>query len=209
MKYYLSSFRIGNESEKLKSMAQSGNKRVAYISNAVDYLEDDEFRTMIETNDICDLQELGLEVNTVDLREYFDKTRKLEEKMKEFDIIWITGGNVFVLLQAMKLSGLDSIIVNWHDQNVDKIYGGFSAATYVLAPELKGMHLVDDQNEKPYGEEHQTIWNGLGILDYVIVPHYKSEHFESDAVEEAIQYFIDNKVHFKALRDGEVIVIDS
>ncbi len=208
MKYYLSSFRVGNESEKLKSMAQSGNKKVAYISNAVDYLKDDEFRTMIEENDICDLQELGFVVTTVDLRDYFDRKAELEEKMKDFDIIWITGGNAFVLLQAMKLSGLDSIIKIWHEKKIDKIYGGFSAATYVLASEIKGMHLIDDQM-RTYGEEHKTIWNGLGILDYVIVPHYKSEHFESDAVEEAIQYFIDNKVHFKALKDGEVIVIDS
>jgi len=209
MKFYLSSFRIGNESEKLKSMAQNSNKKVAYISNAVDYLDDEEFRNMIETNDISDLQELGFEVTTIDLKVYFEKKEKLEERMNEFDIVWITGGNAFVLLQAMKLSGLDSILKKWNKKKIDKIYGGFSAATYVLAPELNGMHLVDDQDEKPYGEEHKAIWNGLGILDYVIVPHYKSEHFESEAVEKAIQYFIDHKIHFKALRDGEVIVVDS
>lgn len=208
MKFYLSSFRIGNEAHKLKQLSQNGNKRVAYISNAIDYLDDQEFRNEIENNDISDLQELGFQVQLIDLRYYFNREIELQEVIKEFDLIWITGGNAFVLLQAMKLSGLDSIIKRFYESKVDIIYGGFSAATYVLGPTLKGMHLVDDENEKPYGKQHETIWNGLGILNYIIVPHYKSEHFESEAVEKCIQYLIDNKTLFKALKDGEVIVIE-
>ena len=36
MKYYLSSYKIGNEIEKLKDLIPS-NKRTAYISNALDF----------------------------------------------------------------------------------------------------------------------------------------------------------------------------
>lgn len=57
-----------------------------------------------------------------------------------------------------------------------------------------GTYNMDDQNKKPYKKKYDTIWEGLGILDYVIVPHYKSDHFESEAVEESIQYLIDNKI---------------
>ncbi|PKM93105.1 MAG: hypothetical protein CVU84_17500 [Firmicutes bacterium HGW-Firmicutes-1] len=208
MKFYLSSFKTGSEVEKLKKITQNGNKRVVYISNALDYLTDLEERKRYEGNDISDLKQLGFLVELLDLRYYFNKQIELEERIREYDLIWISGGNSFVLLQAMKLSGFDVIIKKYYEEKVDIVYGGFSAGVCVLGPTLKGIHLVDDQTEKPYGEQHAVIWDGLGILDYVIVPHYKSDHFESEEMDEVIQYLIDNKMFFIALRDGEVIVIE-
>lgn len=208
MKFYLSSFRVGDQTHKLQQLLSKSNKKIAYVSNAVDYLKDKDFRNMIENNDMDDLKELGIEVNSLDLREYFGKQTELEEKIKEYDGIWLSGGNAFVLMQAMKLSGLDKIIKNYYEEKHDFLYGGYSAGTYVLGHTLKGMHLVDDEKEKPYGDQYKTSWEGLGILDYVIVPHYKSEHFESQSVDHSIQYLIDNKILFKALKDGEVIIIE-
>lgn len=48
----------------------------------------------------------------------------------------------------------------------------------------------------------------MNILDYALVPHYKSEHPESEDVDKIIAYMIDSKIPFKALRDGEVIIIE-
>lgn len=46
------------------------------------------------------------------------------------------------------------------------------------------------------------------MLDYVIAPHYKSDHKESKDMDKVVEYMIDNKILFKALRDGEVIIIE-
>jgi len=208
MKFYLSSFRTGNETDRLKELTSTGNKKVAFITNAMDDLDDLEFRKKIEGNDKSDLEELGLQVQHVDLREYFAKKNELEKVINECDVIWCTGGNAFVLIQALKLSGLDLIIKDYYVNNVNKVYGGFSAGTYILGPTLDGMHLVDEPENKPYGKQYETEWNGLGILDYVIVPHYKSDHFESMATDDSIQYLIEKKTLFRALRDGEVIIIE-
>lgn len=88
------------------------------------------------------------------------------------------------------------------------VYGGYSAGVCVLGPTLKGIHLVDDQNQKPYGEQYDVNWDGLGILDYVIAPHYQSGHFESELIEKTVQYLIENKILFIALKDGEVMVVE-
>lgn len=77
-----------------------------------------------------------------------------------------------------------------------------------MGPTLRGIHLVDDPNQKPYGEQYQTIWEGLGILDYVIVPHYKSDHPESNDVDKVVEYLIASKTPYKTIRDGEVIIIE-
>ncbi|WP_235782085.1 hypothetical protein [Paenibacillus senegalensis] len=68
----------------------------------------------------------------------------------------------------MKLSGFDQIIKRYHSEKKNIVYGGYSAGICILGPTLKGIHLVDDPRQKPYGEQYPTIWEGLGIIDYVI-----------------------------------------
>jgi dipeptidase E len=205
MKFYLSSYKLGDRTAELKDMIVDLNKKTAYISNALDFSSDLERREKSEAADIADLKSVGMEIEKVDLRDYFGKQAKLEEKLNEYNIIWVRGGNVFVLRQAMKLSGFDEIMIKLLKKD-DVVYGGYSAGVCVLAPTLKGIDLVDDPNVRPYPEQTKTIWEGLSILDYAVVPHYSSDHTESDAVNNVIKYMIDNKILFKAIRDGEVII---
>src|SRR3989344_6513120 len=108
MKYYLSSYEIGNEAEKLKKLVPNG--KIAYIPNARDFTgADPERRAKRNEKDMGSLRGLGLEVELVNLSDYFGKQDELKKKLKELGAIFISGGNVFVLRQAMKLSGLDQI----------------------------------------------------------------------------------------------------
>jgi len=206
MKFYLSSYKIGNEIEKLKTLIPK-NKRTAYIPNALDFSSDIEGIRKSEMFNIEQLREFGLSVEILNLRDYFGRKPTLAKKIKEFGVVWVRGGNVFVLRRAMKLSGFDNILKNLIDKS-NILYGGYSAGVCVLAPTLRGIELIDDANVNPYGDQKEIIWEGLGILDYSIVPHYKSDHPESDKVNKVIDYMIDNKILFKALKDGEVIIIE-
>ena len=207
MKFYLSSYKVGNETDKLKALIPADNKKTAYISNALDFSNDAERRKQSEQSDIEQLKLFGLDVALFDLRDYFGEKTELEKKIAEFGVIWVRGGNCFVLRQAIKLSGLDNILKDLLKKE-DILYGGYSAGVCVLAPTLKGMELVDDPNVKPYDTQKETIWDGVGILDYTIVPHYKSDHPESRKVDEIVEYMEKNKIPFKPLKDGEVIIIE-
>ena len=208
MKFYLSSYKLGNEIEKLKAMISLSNKRTAYISNALDFSDDSERRKQSEQADIDQLNMVGLsDIEKIDLRDYFSKKDELEKKISGFDVIWVRGGNCFVLRQAMKLSGFDEILKDLFKKE-GIIYGGYSAGVCVLAPTLKGIDLIDDPNVNPYTDQEEIIWDGVGLLDYTILPHYKSDHFESEKVDEAVEYMKNNKIPFKPLRDGEVIIIE-
>jgi len=188
MKFYLSSYKVGNETDKLKAMIPADNKKTAYISNALDFSNDAERRKQSEQSDIEQLKPFGLDVELLDLRDYFGKKTELEKKIAE-------------------LSGLDDILKDLLKKD-DILYGGYSAGVCVLAPTLKGMELVDDPNVKPYDSQKETIWDGVGILDYTILPHYKSDHPESGKVDETVEYMTKNKIPFKTLRDGKVIIIE-
>ncbi|OZU87592.1 hypothetical protein CIL03_16005 [Virgibacillus indicus] len=208
MKFYLSSFKIGSEEQKLKEITKNGNKKVAYINNALDFATDLERRNKSDAMDISDLERLGFAVDILDLKQYFHNPIELEKGLDHYDVVWARGGNSFVLRQAMRLSGFDEIVKKYFTNNKDILYGGYSAGICNLGPTLKGIHLVDDPYLNPYGESYETIWEGLNILDYALVPHYKSDHKESKDIDRSITYMIDNKIPFKALKDGEVIIIE-
>jgi dipeptidase E len=121
----------------------------------------------------------------VNLRDYFDKYDKLKKKIRELGAIFISGGNVFVLRQAMKISGLDKILKELRKSNF--LYAGYSAAGCVLSPNLKAYKIID-KVDTPYNEQKKLIWDGLGLINFVFIPHWDSNHLESKDTEKEITY---------------------
>ena len=207
MKYYLSSYKIGNGAQKLKRLL-GGNNRVGYIPNALDFSKaDPERREKHIKSDIDDLKRIGLKVDVLDLKDYFGKRKKLREKITQFGGVWISGGNVFVLRQAMKLSGLDALLKELSKRE-DFLYGGYSAAGCVLSPDLHAYEIVDDPTDMPYPGTKRVIWKGIGLIDYAFLPHYDSDHPESEDISREVQYCKEHNIAYKTLRDGEVIIIE-
>ena len=206
MRLYLSSMGLGNEADRLTSMLP-GNRRAAVIFSAIDMASNEERKQATINREIALLSELGLEAEALDLRCYFGRPDSLAEEMGRFGMVWVIGGNTFVLRRAMRQSGLDRFLVD-NRGDEEFVYAGYSAGCCVLAPTLRGIDLVDDPLVVPEGYDEDVVWEGLSLIDYCIAPHYMSDHEESIMIEEAVQYFIDNKMLFKALRDGEVIVVE-
>lgn len=205
MRLFLSSYKLGNKPDELPTLV-GDNKRTAIIMNAQD-AKTPESRTERLQQEIESLTALGLQPEELNLRKYFGKPDELKEFTKNFGLIWVRGGNVFLLRRAFKQSGFDEIITNLL-KNDQIAYGGFSAGVCVLAPSLKGIELVDPKDEIADGYDKEVIWDGLGVLGYAIAPHYKSDHPESDDIQKCVEYFADNHILFKTLRDGEIIVVN-
>jgi dipeptidase E len=203
MKFYLSSFKVGRETEKLKELVPTG-KKLGFVPNALDYVDPNPRRESNEKN-IKDLTDLGIEVEMLDLQDYFNKQDELRKKIEELGGLWVRGGNTFVLRQAMKLSGLDNILKSMESENF--LYGGYSAGACILSPKLDHLQIVDDPTITPY-DVKEVVWEGLGLIDYAILPHYKSDHPESKDIDKEVRYCKDNNIQFKTLRDGEVIIIE-
>jgi len=209
MRFYLSSYKLGSAEnvERFKNMIKNTNKKVAYIANAMDFAIDLERRKKSQETDVNNLIDVWLVPIEIDLRDFFGKKDELENELEKFDVIRVRWWNTFVLRQAMKLSGLDEIIKDYYNNKKNIIYGAYSAWVCVLWPTLECFKIVDDPTQKPYGD-YETIWEWLWILDYSVAPHYRSDHFESEDIEKEVQNMIDQKILFKALRDGEVIIIE-
>ena len=206
MRLYLSSYRIGDRAGSLLALLGSG-KRAAIVSNALDNIS--ATARAIYREEVYDphieLRALGLDTEELDLRRYFGQPEALREQLGAFDLVWVMGGNAFVLRRAMKQSGFDDVIVGMLDHDAI-VYGGFSAGAVVAAPTLRGIDLMDDPAEVPAGYDPETTWDGLGLIDYSIVPHFRSQHPESAAAERAVRHLCGRGMRYRALRDGEVIV---
>jgi dipeptidase E len=207
MKFYLSSYMFGNEVDRLKSMLPPASK-IGHINNARDWTDaNPEIRAKFLKEEMDQLNQFGYETEAIDLKDYFGKQELLKIKLNQLDGIWVSGGNAFVLRQAMKLSGFDALFNELKLRN-DFLYGGYSAGICVLCDSLKYIQNVDNPYDFPYKGCNEVTWEGLQVFNYGILPHYDSNHFESEAIGNEIKNCINNKWLFKALRDGEVIILN-
>jgi dipeptidase E len=149
------------------------------------------------------LEEVGFDVDIISLKDYFGNSEKLNSDFSKYNAFFAIGGNSFALRKAMQLSGFDLFIKNNLD-NDNFLYAGYSAGICVLAPNMKGLDLVDEP-VNPYNSE-DVIYEGLGILEYVPVPHYKSDHPESHLVDKVVDFMYENDILFQTLCDGDVFI---
>lgn len=208
MNLYLSSYKLGDKKDELFNLTPNGS--IALVPNAQDFTGVDLSRRKASELEAMDyLEKLGFKVELLDLRDYFGQHEKLETKLREIGAVFVRGGNVFVLRQAMKLSGMDTILKKLQKDSSDFLYAGYSAGGCVLAPSLDPYKIVDDSTDTPYALIDKPIWDGLGILDYIFLPHWDSDHPESEGVSNTIDYCEENDINFKAIRDGEVIILQN
>lgn len=206
MLLYLSSYKIGNNEDFFKEWIEKNGNKIVLIPNSRDIYPESERKTNGINNDIALLEEIGFDVNVLSLKDYFGNYNKLKEDLKDYRAFWVIGGNTFALRKAFELSGFDTFLKEISN-NKNYLYGGYSAGICVLAPNLKGLDLVDEPIN-PYNKD-EVIYDGLGIINYVPIPHYKSDHPESELVEKVLEYCKENNINYKTMKDGDVEIIGS
>jgi dipeptidase E len=200
---YLSSYRLGDESKKLRELVSGPN--VAVIRNALDFSEDTERLEAGLVKEFADMRSLGFDPEELDLRCYFGKRSELQNRLASFDAVWVVGGNAFILRRAMSMSGLESILRE-NEVPEDFTYSGYSAGICAVASTLRGIDLVDPPEVVPEGYSDEVIWGGLGLVPFAIASHYKSNHPESESINKVVAYYEKRNIEYIALRDGEVYV---
>lgn len=168
MKLYLCSYRIQSPEALAELLGKPlSETSVAVIPNAGDYYS--KRAKQYKISQVHDyLKDLGLQPETVDLQDFNDGSTLLE-KLKGFDMVWVSGGNTFCLRYEMKRSGFDEIVRELLDHVV---YGGESAGAVAAGTSLKGIEAADIPE---FAEE--VIEEGLGLVPKFILPHNDNEQF--------------------------------
>lgn len=150
-------------------------KTVTFIPTA-SKVEKDAFYVSEERKE---LEKIGLIVDELDISTAM--TTEIASKIKNNDFIYVTGGNTFFLLQELKRTGADRMIID--EVNSGKTYIGESAGAIITSENIEYVKGMDSVKEAPDLEN----FDALGLVEFSTLPHYTNPPFEKIA-----QKIVDN-----------------
>lgn len=127
--------------------------------------------------------------------------------LKQYDVIYISGGNPFYLLHHMRRSGADKIMMEIIAET-NTIIIGASAGAVILGPDIEIVNFFTPQMNNL--ELHD--FTGLEVTDVAIFPHYDRDDLfiveSGQTIEERIKSFEQDKQRsITRLKDIDYIII--
>lgn len=119
------------------------------------------------------LEKLGAVIDVLDLSSATKE--EIDNKLRDNDFIYISGGNTFYLLQEMKRTGADQRIVE--EVTAGKLLVGESAGAIVTAPNIEYAKRMDSIRKATC----LSNFDALGLVDFYPVPHYTNPPFQKSA----------------------------
>lgn len=119
------------------------------------------------------LEKIGLTVDELEISTA--TTDEISSKIKNNDFIYVTGGNTFYLLQELKRTGADKLIID--EVNSGKLYIGESAGAMVASANVEYAKGMDSIKKAPDLES----FDALGLVEFYAVPHYNNPPFKKAA----------------------------
>lgn len=152
--------------------------RIVIIPNAKDYYSN-RVRKLKANEAIDYFKSLNVRhIDIVDLQNFnISDTTRLAAKLRQYDLIWVSGGNTFCLRYEMRRSGFEKVINQVLASGV--VYGGESAGALVAGNSLKGVEFADPPE---FAEE--IIWGGLDLIPHFVLPHVGNTDY-AEAMEKA------------------------
>ena len=163
-----------NVSGLLKSVEEVKDKTVTYIPTASKV---EKLGFFIRIGKWA-LRFSGLKVEELEISQA--RFEQIRTTLAKNDIIFVAGGNTFFLLQELRRTGADQLIIE--EVNKGKLYIGESAGAIVACPDIGYSSIMDD----PKKAADLTDYTGLGLVDFYVVPHYQSREFK-DSSEQMVQ----------------------
>jgi dipeptidase E len=127
------------------------------------------------------LEKLGLIIDELEVSTA--SKDEIENKITNADYIFVAGGNTFFLLQELKRSGADKLIVEHIRKG--KIYISTSAGSIIVSKNIEYIKFMDDFMAAP---ELNNNFFALGIIDFYIVPHCINFPFRKSAEKIIAEY---------------------
>ena len=180
-----------------KAIPELKGKTVTYIPTAgIAEMPDGDISDMT-ADETKTLQSLGLTVDVLEVSSAAEA--EIDQKLTENDVIYIGGGNTFFLLQELRRSGADKILIR--EVNSGKPYIGESAGAVIACPDIGYCSGMDDPDKAP----ELNDYTGLGLVDFYIVPHLGSEILGAGVGETVEKY--SGSLDLKVITDDQMILV--
>ena len=145
------------------------------------------------------LEKLGLIIDELEISKA--SPDEIETKINSADYIFVEGGNTFFLLQELKRTGTDKLIIK--HINKGKLYIGASAGSMILSKDIEYVKYMDSTGAAP---ELKNEFTALSVVDFCVVPHYTNFPFKKVA-EKIIEEY-SGKLDLRPISNNQVITVD-
>lgn len=144
------------------------------------------------------LKLLGFNSKTIHLKNKSESV--LRNELNECDVIFVSGGNTYYLLEHAQKSGFLGIVKERVRSGV--VYIGSSAGSVLASPSIEHIEDLDDRSQ---ADLQSCI--GLGLIDQRILPHAGEPKYESKFAD--IMRRWQNDPHpMQPLSNDQVLIVD-
>ncbi|NDZ93654.1 type 1 glutamine amidotransferase-like domain-containing protein [Streptomyces sp. SID6673] len=178
----------------LSAHAVAPNARIGFVPTASSIYSD---RAWVDL-DRSTLRHQGF--TTVELDIETMPTTDLAVALDGLDAVFVSGGNVFHLLAALRRTGFAEILTEHVRAGLP--YLGASAGACVVGPDIEPLGMLDDPAEAT--GLHTTT--GLGWIDEVVVPHADGIVSGTAVVDELRTRFAD-RFALRFLDDDQALLV--
>ena len=191
---FLTSYLAGTKNLVREFLKDIPEKEITFIptaSNTEDYKEyvDEAKQVFLE---------LGFSLNIVDISK--KEKDELEKILENTKILYVSGGNIFYLLQELKHGKiLDTIKDRISD---GMIYMGESAGAMITSKNIEYSQIMDNKEIATDLDDYEA----LDITDFYILPHNNEFPF-AESTKETIRVY-GNKLNLLPLSNSEAVLID-
>jgi len=144
------------------------------------------------------LEKLGLVVDELEISTA--TPQEIKDTIANSDICFVTGGNVFFLLQELKRTGADELLIE--QINKGKLYIGSSAGSAITCPDIEYLKYMDNPAKAPNLEGD---YSAMSIVDFHVVPHATNFPFKGSAKRVIDEY--SGKLDLRVISNNQVITI--
>lgn len=205
MKLFLASYRFGAHVDEFRALT-SGLTSVAVIAHAADGWPP-AARESAVGSELRALRQLGLQADELDLRNYIGMPAAVASRLDAVDVVWVRGGNTFVLMSQLARCGADVAIADRVARG-SLVYAGYSAGACVAQRSLRGVEAADDPADVAATTGVDVTWDGLGLVDVALVPHHRSILDEDGASESMVARYRSERTDYLTLTDDQVYLVD-
>lgn len=114
-------------------------------------------------------------------------------------MIFVEGGNTFFLLQELKRTGTDQMLIR--EVNLGKMYIGESAGAIVACPDIGYSTVMDAPEKAP----DLSDYSALSLVDFYAVPHLGNREMGA-AAEEIVRKY-GQELELKVLTDDQAVFV--
>jgi dipeptidase E len=197
MKLYLASAAINVMDELVQLLpAPTSDHTACYITTAGN----------LESNphwideEISAVEKAGYSVKRIDLAKLsFDN---VEAAFRDCHSIWVGGGNTYLLLQEVRRTGFDALVLRKIDDGIP--YIGTSAGSLIMGPNLESIRFAE---QHPALDLQLNSFDGLNVFPLLPFVHFDNPDYR-DVYRQILNDALEKDVAFVTLRDNQFIFVD-